>query len=581
MYTMDDLNNHFKLPMHYNKGKTELKQHIINDLELVKTIDSSSNSIYSYLFNNDNPLSNKIVDQAAKYYTTDVDFLRDNQQLLKTYSKLNKKYTDTKYESILNIWNEIKGDTGFKDRYYYVGWNMFEFLNKSESFLQLMSFYNMVSPLVSLCIPIIILIIPFLVIRVKGLTLTIDEYVDILKVVMANNAVGKLFTHFNKVSTNEKAYLLVSAFFYVFSIYQNILICIRFNSNMRKIHDYFKNIGLYLEHTIDSMNNYLKCAEQLTSQKEFCNEMKHNMAILSQFKQKISNISEYKITSYKKFTEIGHILKYFYEFYEDQTYHGAFMYSFGFNGYIDCLEGLQNNINERKVNLAEFTEQNKKNIIKKNYYACLKDEAHVKNTVKLHKSIIVTGPNASGKTTILKSALINIIFSQQFGCGFYQSATLKPYKHIHCYLNIPDTSGRDSLFQAEARRCKDILDIVQENKDESHFCIFDELYSGTNPEEAVISATAFMEYLIQKPNVSCMLTTHFIKVCKKLKRNSNILNYHMVTDKCKNNLTYKYELKKGISTVKGGISILYNMNYPKDILDSANKEDICDVEEIR
>jgi hypothetical protein len=77
--------------------------------------------------------------------------------------------------------------------------------------------------------------------------------------------------------------------------------------------------------------------------------------------------------------------------------------------------------------------------------------------------MIITGPNASGKTTILKSTLINIILTQQFGCGFYSSAKLSPFKHIHCYLNIPDTSGRDSLFQAEARRCKEILDIIVRN----------------------------------------------------------------------------------------------------------------------
>ena len=34
------------------------------------------------------------------------------------------------------------------------------------------------------------------------------------------------------------------------------------------------------------------------------------------------------------------------------------------------------------------------------------------------------------------------------------------YDKIHCYLNIPDTSNRDSLFQAEARRCKEIIDAL-------------------------------------------------------------------------------------------------------------------------
>ena len=71
----------------------------------------------------------------------------------------------------------------------------------------------------------------------------------------------------------------------------------------------------------------------------------------------------------------------------------------------------------------------------------------MKNDIDLSKNMAITGPNASGKTTILKTVLFNLIFSQGFGYGFYSKATINPYNHIHCYLNIPDTSGRDSLFR--------------------------------------------------------------------------------------------------------------------------------------
>jgi len=242
------------------------------------------------------------------------------------------------------------------------------------------------------------------------------------------------------------------------------------------------------------------------------------------------------------------------------------MYSIGFNGYLDCIKGLQNNIFEGKLNFATFINKSKKSLFKNSYYACLKDIKHVKNTIKFKKNIIITGPNASGKTTILKSTIINILLTQQFGCGFYESAKLKPYKYIHCYLNIPDTSGRDSLFQAEARRCKEILDKINNNTLDEHFCAFDELYSGTNPEEAEQSTTAFMKYIIKKNNINCMLTTHFIKVCKFLKNNKNVINYKMLTETQNDKLIYKYVLVKGISDIKGGIIVLKQMNYPKEII---------------
>ena len=574
MNTISEMNDYFKLPIYYNDKKVKLKQNIVNDLELVKTIDASGcEPIYNYFFNNDNDLSNKLIEQVSEYYTTDVTFITDNQELLKEYKKIDKKYTDysPNYSNILDIWNEIKCETDFKDKYYYVNWPMLEFLNKSEHFLQFMSLYNLASPIISLFIPVLILIVPFFVIRMKGLELSVNEYIDVLKVLAQSHAIGKLFTQFNEVSFNEKIYLLMSAAFYVFSIYQNVTVCVNFHSNMIKIHKHFNELNNYLEHTIQTMDNYLVYSCELSTQTQFNSILREKKILLEGLRKKISCISEYKLTSVKKLQEIGHILKYFYELHDDKVCNDAIMYSFGFNGYIDCLEGLINNIEERKINYAAFIKDKKKSVFKNSYYAPLKDHNPVKNTIKFKKNMIITGPNASGKTTTLKTTLINIIFTQQFGCGFYESAQLSPFKYVHCYLNIPDTSGRDSLFQAEARRCKDILDIIKTNEDDGHFCVFDELYSGTNPDEAITSATAFMNYLIKNTNVHCLLTTHFIKVCKKLKKNKNILNCHMVTEKINNKLIYKYKLDEGISEVKGGITVLTEMNYPKEIIDNTIK----------
>jgi hypothetical protein len=565
-----EINEFFKLPIYYNDKKVKLKNNIIDDLELVKTVDASGcDPIYNYFFNSDNELSQKLITQMSQYYTTDISFLAETQQLLKTYKKIDNKYVNysPNYTNILEIWDEIKAETDFKEKYYYVDWEILNFLNKSEHFLQFMSLYNLASPVISLFVPIIILIIPFFVIRMKGLNLTVSEYVDVLKILAESHAIGKLFTKFSEVSANEKVYMLISAAFYVFSIYQNITVCVKFNNNMIKIHKYFTEINTYLEFTIQSIDNYLSYSTDLISHTDFNKILREKKDILLNLKLKISAISEYKITNFRKIHEIGHVLKYFYELHDDKVYNDALMYSFGFNGYIDCLEGLISNIKERKINYAQFTNENKKTIFKKSYYASLINNNPVKNTVKLKKNLIITGPNASGKTTILKSTLINIIFTQQFGCGFYESAKINPFKYIHCYINIPDTSGRDSLFQAEARRCKEILDIVNLNKNDKHFCIFDEIYSGTNPDEAVISATAFMEYLIKNKNVSCLLTTHFLKVAKKLKKNTGILNQQMFTTKTNNKIIYSYILKEGISEVKGGINVLCDMNYPQEIID--------------
>lgn len=568
---INEINDHFKIPIFYNESKVELNKNIVKDLELIETIDSSCSPIYNFCFDNDNDVSKKLNQQLCKYYTTDANFLKENQILLKDYKPLGVKYTDysNNYKNIVDIWNELKIDAGFKERYYFIEWEMLEFLNRSEWFLQFMSVYNLLSPIISLLVPIIILIIPFFIIKMKGLQITISEYIDVLKIVASQNAIGKLFVvNFTEIHSQEKLYIFISAAFYLFSIYQNFMVCVRFNNNMKTIHNHFNEIRIYISHTINSMENYLEYSSQLKSHQEFNTIVREKLDTLKVMHKKIEMITDYNMFNFSKIKEIGYVFKCFYELHTDKIYDDTIMYSLGFNGYMDCLKGLQQNIIERKINFALFIDESKKTILENSYYASLKNCNPIKNTIKFKKNMIITGPNASGKTTILKSTLINILFSQQFGCGFYDSAKIKPFNHIHCYLNIPDTSGRDSLFQAEARRCKEILDAISISPKETHLCAFDELYSGTNPEEAEQSATSFMKYITKNKNVSCILTTHFMKVCKRLEKSKTIINYKMITERESDKLIYKYLLTEGISNIKGGIMVLKQMNYPKEIIDN-------------
>ena len=574
---LESINDNFKLPIYYNDDKMELKKEIIEDLELIKPVDDENTSMLEYAFQPKTKIGKKILEQYANHYTTDIKYLKENQELLKTYRKIDGEIFSPDFENIMGIWDEIKGDNGFKEKYRYIEWPMWEFLNKDDRFLQLMCMYDMSAPVLSLISPIFILLIPFFVIKAKGIKLCWSEYTDVLKVVIGNHPLGKLFTNFSSVKMDQKMYLILGAAFYIFTIYQNILTCIKFYNNMKRMHEYINDMKKYLNYSRLSMENYLKYSFSLKSFQLFNENMQKQMNVLEELENKLDKVSAWKF-SFTKLFEFGVVQRYFYEIYSDVKYYEAIMYSFGYNGYIDNLNGLIQNIKDKKINYAKFTCKKKSkskvniknNKFKKAYYPALINKNPVYNNYKFNKNMIITGPNASGKTTALKSSLINIFLTQQIGCGFYKSASINPYKYIHCYLNIPDTSGRDSLFQAEARRCKEIIDIIDLNKDDTHFCAFDELYSGTNPDEAVTSAFAFMQYLIKNTNVTCLLTTHFIELCKFLDKNKNIENFHMKTSISDNNKEFKYlyKLEKGISNVKGGIKVLSDMNYPEEILEN-------------
>ena len=111
-----------------------------------------------------------------------------------------------------------------------------------------------------------------------------------------------------------------------------------------------------------------------------------------------------------------------------------------------------------------------------------------------------------------------------------------------------------------------IIEEIKYDKQGRHFCIFDELYSGTNPEEAEESAIGFMEYISKNRNVCCLLTTHFVKVCEELSNVGNINNCSMKSHKNGNRIHYTYKLENGISYIKGGNSILTEMDYPDEII---------------
>jgi hypothetical protein len=569
---LENVNETFKIPIFYNEQVKKLNDTIIDNLELVKTIDKNETTpIYENVFKPSNKCSAKVLQQFASYYTTDIDYLKHTQKLIHSFSPqqfntLNNKHNFSHFEldNVVSLWEEIKGETGFCEKYYYIDWSFAKELNNNPFFLQGMSLYNIASPILSLCLPIFILIVPFFIIKLKGIELNIHQYIDILKMLISDHAIFKVFTQFHEVSTNQKIYLLLSSAFYLFSIYQNILVCIRFYSNIQKIHNYLAKFKQYLAYTLDSIDYMSSKMDELTKYSHFKEELQKNKLVLGKLYVEINKITPYCF-SFAKIGEIGHLMCTFYQIYNNQHYTDALLYSFGYNGYMCLLNQSSVFAEENKLTKTRFTNKRIKPVFKNMYYPKFMNDDPtniIKNNCDLNKNMIISGPNASGKTTTLKTVLINIILSQQIGYGCFESLKLYPYDYLHCYINIPDTSGRDSLFQAEARRCKEIIDLIDEEKDKTHFCIFDELYSGTNPDEAVVSAYAFINYITHSNNVTFLLTTHYIKLCKKLTKNKKIQNYNMKTFQEGDDFKYCYLLNKGITKVKGGLKVLKDMNYP-------------------
>jgi len=564
----------FKLPINYLDPKFihSLSHQVASDLELSGS-DLSGN-MYSHILAPKHKFASNIEAEWSKQYTTSIPFLQDTQHVLKTIPRYleHTRQNTVDCNKVMEIWNDTKNDERFLEKYSYIEWESFKYLNESPLFLQTISVINMSSPILSFIIPVIFFIFPFILLKLQGVPITFSTYIIVLKDVARHHFIGNVLHSIQTISWEKLVYLFMTAGLYVLQIYQNYNLCIRFYKNVNRMNSHLCDLHNFVDASISNMETFVSEAHSLPTYREFCNVCKTKCAILRDFKEELVQVQPFK-AGFSKISEIGYMLKCFYRMHANSEYEDAIRYSIGFEGYINNMTGISNNIIAGHLSFATFVPDGKTCKFTQQYYPAYVSGPHVSNNCDLSKNIVITGPNASGKTTILKTTTLNVIFTQQFGVGFYSGCSLTPYTHIHSYLNIPDTSGRDSLFQAESRRCKEIIDIINttENSNARHFCIYDELYSGTNPSEAVKSAHAFLSYLCNRENVDFMLTTHYVSLCKKLRESEStqtsprIANYKMDVDMT-NGIQYTYKMKKGISKVKGGILILEEMKYPVEIL---------------
>jgi len=568
----EKLHDSFRLPIEYlpKEELHPLSETVCEDLELV--VAKGEKSMYDQLFKPSHILGQNMIQNWKMNFTSNQQYLLDSQNVIleSDFENDHKNFfqvqniSDTEF---ISIWDELKmNHEYFLEKYCYVEFDMFESFNRSSTFLQILSIINMMSPVISLLLPILFLIIPFVILKLRNIPITFSVYVDVLKDIAKSHFIGRTINNLSNFSIKNSIYLLGGLFMFCYQIYQNVLACKRFYTNIKKISSHLYILKNYLGHSIHNMELFIIKHKNKLSMKEF-NETTYNNIIV--LKDAYSKLEKHLKMDFSAFDSgaVGFILKNYYEFHSNIKYERAIRYAFGFDGYLDNIKGVQENIQNGIISTVNM---GKKCIFKDQFYPIhIDNEVCIKNNCDLRKKNIVTGPNASGKTTYLKTTTINIIFSQQIGGGFYnKGSTINPYTHIHSYLNIPDTSERDSLFQAESRRCREIITIIHGNEKGRHFGIFDELYSGTNPEEATKAGYAFLKYLSKYNNVDFILTTHYNKICTRLLKNKQIQNYKMdvLEDKI-GDLTYTYKIQKGISKIQGAIKILEQMDYPIEILE--------------
>ncbi|MDU0939368.1 MAG: hypothetical protein E7A81_03695 [Clostridiales bacterium] len=198
-------------------------------------------------------------------------------------------------------------------------------------------------------------------------------------------------------------------------------------------------------------------------------------------------------------------------------------------------------------------------------------EDPIANSITLPKDgsshVLLTGSNASGKSTFLKAVAINAILSQTMATALavkYRAPMFRVYSSMSLR---DDLKSSGSYYMVEIKALKRILDAAEEPDDMPVLCFVDEVLRGTNTIERIAASSAILNY-ISKERVTAFAATHDIELTGLLK--NSYANYHFREEMTENGIEFSYKLFEGPATTRNAIALLDNLGYDEQIIKEAS-----------
>ncbi|AUB53927.1 MutS-related protein [Enterococcus mundtii] len=192
----------------------------------------------------------------------------------------------------------------------------------------------------------------------------------------------------------------------------------------------------------------------------------------------------------------------------------------------------------------------------------------VVNPIDWQQNTLVTGSNASGKSTYVKSIAINCILAQTIQTTLAESFTIQP-GHVLTSMAIEDNLFEgDSYFVSEIKSIKRLLQQVETK--ERCYCFVDEILKGTNTIERIASSAAIVNWLSDYPSLA-FVATHDIELTEILKKDcANVHFEEQVTPE--KGISFDFKLKQGPAKTRNAIALLDVLKYPTAIVKEAQAE---------
>jgi Mismatch repair ATPase (MutS family) len=172
---------------------------------------------------------------------------------------------------------------------------------------------------------------------------------------------------------------------------------------------------------------------------------------------------------------------------------------------------------------------------------------------KEERILLITGSNMSGKSTLLRTAGINLVLAYA-GAPVCAENLCCSIMNIYTCMRISDNLEENiSSFYAELLRIRQLMDATK--RKEPVFFLLDEIFRGTNSKDRHTGATVLIEKL-SKEKALGMISTHDLELSDIEKRNSKVKNYHFREYYKNNQINFDYKLRPGVSTTRNAIYLM-------------------------
>ena len=189
----------------------------------------------------------------------------------------------------------------------------------------------------------------------------------------------------------------------------------------------------------------------------------------------------------------------------------------------------------------------------------------VKNSIRADRGVLLTGSNASGKSTFLKMVAVNAVLAQTIHTCTAESYHAPVFRIFSSMALRDSIQNGESYYIVEIRSLKRILDAAQ-TETAPVLSFVDEVLRGTNTVERIAAATQILIHLSES-GVLCFTATHDIEMTELLKDCYD--NYHFEEVIRDGDISFPYELVPGRAGTRNAIRLLALMGYDKEITERA------------